>query len=345
VTLILGAALGATQFPILTHADHAVGLWAWVLVASVAESLYWPIYHSAAALLGDEASRGREIGARTAVTALVGVIGPLVGGFLLAGFDPLVDFALASVLALSSVVPLALIDKIPAGAVPTARQSVAAIDTRGMGTFAADGWMASGLAIAWPMILFTSLGSHYEVFGWSNAAAGLVGAVTGVLCGRAVDRGNRDTYVALVTAALLIGFGLRAGASWSPLAAAIANATGAAVTGLYVPVLLSVIYERAKRSGSAYRFHFSAEAGWDTGAAVGCLSAAVVAWFAPAASLAVLPAALGVLVLWRCLRGQPHPAAAPGRKILASSLGPGSADTMAPQPVSTTPARGRTQAR
>jgi hypothetical protein len=195
------------------------------------------------------------------------------------------------------------------------------------------------------MILFTSLGFHYEVFGWSNAAAGLVGAVTGVLCGRAVDRGNRDTYVALVTAALLIGFGLRAGASWSPLAAAIANATGAAVTGLYVPVLLSVIYERAKRSGSAYRFHFSAEAGWDAGAAVGCLSAAVVAWFAPAASLAVLPAALGVLVLWRCLRGQPHPAAAPGRKILASSLGPGSADTMAPQPVSTTPARGRTQAR
>jgi hypothetical protein len=170
--------------------------------------------------------------------------------------------------------------------------------------------MSSGLALAWPIVLFVSLGSHYEAFGIANAGAGLVGAATGLLCGRAIDRGERDRYLLLVSCALAVGFALRACASWSPMAATVANASGAAVAGLYVPVLMSVIYDRAQHSGAAYRFHFAAEAGWDLGAAAGCLAAAMVAWATAVPSMAMIPGFLGVFAMYRCVRGQAVPAPA-----------------------------------
>jgi MFS family permease len=307
-TMAIGAALGALQFLPLMRADEPIWLMAWLLVVSLAESLYWPVYHSAAAVTGGGASRGRELGIRTAVGALVGVVGPLAGGILLERFGPALDFSIAAALSLLSVVPLMLMRGVDAGPVPSMRESMRGIDRSGIATFAADGWMASGLALAWPMVLFTSLGSHYEAFGLANAAAGLVGAVAGLTCGRAIDRGRRDGYLVLVCAALALGFALRACASWSPVAAAIANASGAAVMGLYVPVLMSVIYDRAKQSGAAYQFHFAAEAGWDAGAASGCIAAALVAWATMVPSLAVLPAALGIWAIYRCVHGQSVPA-------------------------------------
>ena len=298
--VVLGVILAACQFVPLMRAEQPLWLAVWLLTVSMAESLYWPVYHSAAAVTGG-ACRGRELGVRTAVGALVGVLGPLAGGLLLAHFGPAVDFGIAAALVISSMLPILAMGRIEAGPIPSMRESVRGVDRRGMMTFAADGWMASGLAIAWPMVLFLSLGSHYESFGLANAGAGLVGAATGLLCGRAIDRGDRDRYLGLVCCALALSFALRASASLSPLAANIAHATGAAVMGLYVPVLMSAIYDRAKQSGAAYRFHFAAEAGWDAGAAAGCLAAAAVALATEMPSFVVLPASLGICAVYLCV--------------------------------------------
>ena len=72
--------------------------------------------------------------------------------------------------------------------------------------------------------------------------------------------------------------------------------------GFYVPILMSVMYAGAKRSEGAYAFHVAAEAGWDLGAAGGCLVAAAVASTGSRASLAVIPSGLAVFVLYRTLR-------------------------------------------
>jgi MFS family permease len=303
-TMMLGAVLGGLQFFPLMHADSTLWLLVWLVTISLAEGLYWPVYHSAVAVTGG-ASRGRELGTRTAVGALVGVVGPLAGGILLSQFGPAVDFGIAAIFSVLSILPLVLLREFQAGPIPSLLGSMRGVHRTAVMAFAADGWMASGLALAWPMALFLALGSHYEAFGVANAAAGLVGAAAGLVCGRAVDRGERDRYLILVCVALGLGFALRAGAGWSPLAATIANITGAAVMGLYAPVLMSVIYDRAKQSGKAYRFHVAAEAGWDVGAASGCLVAAVVVWATASPSLAVVPAALGVLGIYWCVRTKP----------------------------------------
>jgi hypothetical protein len=206
---------------------------------------------------------------------------------------------------LLSIVPLAALKRIPAGPVPKFHESVRACDAFGMIVFAADGWMASGIAMAWPMILFTALGSHYEALGLSNAGAGVLGVVAGLYCGKAIDRGGRDNYVALVSVALAAGIALRALAGWSPPAAAVVNAMGAAVMGFYVPMLMSVMYEGAKRSAGAYTFHFAAEGGWDLGAAAGCIAAAAVAASGLGSSLAVIPSGLAVVALYASFRRAP----------------------------------------
>ncbi len=313
-TLMLGAALGAVQFLPLMQAAEPAWLLAWLGLVSLAECLYWPVHHAAQAVIGGEC-RGREMGIKSAVGALVGVFGPLAGGMLLTRCGPTVDFAVAAVLSLASILPLFRLGDIPAGPVPSFRDSLQAVDRSAIATFAADGWMSSGLGFAWPMVLFLALGSHYEAFGAANAAAGLVGAATGLICGRAIDRGERDRYLTLVCLALTLGFVLRVGAGWSPLAATLANATGAAVAGLYLPVLMSVIYDRAKRSGEAYRFHVAAEAGWDAGAAAGCLVGALLAWATAMPSLAVLPAALGIFGIHAGVRSprRAAPLVAPAR--------------------------------
>lgn len=294
---IVAVALSALQFVPLTQAQEWPWLIVWIAVVSLAESTYWPIYHSACAVVGYKAF-GRELGIRSAVVAIVNVIGPAVGGFILAQHGPAIEFSLAALIALMSIIPLVGLKRILAGPVPEFHRALKRSDAQGIKVFAADGWLSAGLTITWPMILFLSLGARYDALGLANAGAGLAGAIAGLYSGAAIDRGTSHRAALWISIAIGAAIVLRSFAAWTPLGAAAANATGAVVTGFYVPVLMSVMYDGAKRSAGAYAFHFAAEAGWDLGAAAGCLIAAVVASSGVPAPLAILPSLAAVLVLY-----------------------------------------------
>ncbi len=314
--LVFGTAIVALQFLPLMHAEHRCCLMAWMVCVALGESLYWPVYH--AAVSGDPESRGRQIALRTTISTLISVLAPLSGACLLTRFGPAADFGIASSLTLLAALPLAVLSAAPAGPVPALRGALAGADLRSLLAFAGDGWLSSGVFIAWPMIMFASLGSHYEAFGASNAVAGIVGAAASTLCGRGIDRGQRDTYLNGVCLMLMAVLMMRSAAAFSPWAAALANLTGAAVGALYTPVLMSTIYDRAKRSGAAFRFHFAAEAGWDLGAVSGCLAAALLALLCRhAPSLAILPAAAGIFLIHPCIRSRRAPVAGVGDALAA----------------------------
>jgi MFS transporter, DHA1 family, inner membrane transport protein len=59
----------------------------------------------------------------------------------------------------------------------------------------------------------------------------------------------------------------------APLAV-LANASGALVACLYVPVFGTAVYNQAKRSPCTLGFHIASEAGWDLGGASALLVAA-----------------------------------------------------------------------
>lgn len=306
--IMAGALVMATQFWPLLHARDPLWLGVWLFIVALGESLYWPCYHSAVAVTGAPDARGRELGLRNVISALVGITGPLLGGVLLQRFGPAVDFSIAAAITLISLWPLSLMAPLKAGEIPSLREALGAVDTRSLKAFASDGYISGGLILAWPMALFVSLGSEYESLGYANALASLVGAGVGLVAGRVIDAGRRDKALFWVSLALVASFAFRACGSWSQPAAHLANASGAAVIGVYTTVLMSLIYDRAKGSGAAYRFHFAMEGGWDAGAALGCLAGAAAAQVTGVPSLATLPSVLGVWVMYRCVRGRKAPA-------------------------------------
>ncbi|HEX2942596.1 MAG TPA: hypothetical protein VHO91_16210 [Rhodopila sp.] len=312
--MLLGAAIAALQFLPLIRASQPAWLAAWIGIVSLGECIYWPIYHAANAVCGGaDGRRGRQLALRQMASTATSIIGPVVGGLMLTRLGPAAEFGTASALTLASITPLFWMGPINLGRVPTMRESIRAADRVGMLAFAADGWISAGLGIAWPMILFTSLNSSYDALGWAGSAAAVAGALAGLGCGVAIDKGYRHRMARLITLGLLLGIAIRVASAWAPWAALLANVLAAAVGGLYVPTLMSVIYDRAKRSGSAYQFHLSAEAGWDTGCILGCIASAAVACTGIATTFSVVPAILGVVLLHRCIRAEPSqtPARAP----------------------------------
>lgn len=302
--VILGALLAALQFWPMYYASQAAGLLTWLFIVALAESLYWPVYHAAVAVTGVDGSRGRELGIRAAVGAIVAIAGPFAGGLLMQHIGAIANFTIAGAIMAMAAIPFFLMRDFDAGPVPSVGQSIHNVDRRTFVIFASDGWMSAGMHLAWPMVLFVALDSNYEQMGLANALAGIAGAAGALLCGRAIDRGSRDKYLTIVSIALVGGLLLRALTFNDKVLVLIANASAAAIMALYIPVIMSHVYDRAKTSGQAYRFHFVMEAAWDLGVSAGCLCAALVVILTATPSLAVLPALLGVLMIYLLMRRQ-----------------------------------------
>jgi Major Facilitator Superfamily len=88
--LMIAGTIGAgLQYPLLAEV-HGVGPTLFLLcaVSSVADTFYWTTYHAYFASLGDVEHRGHQLGAREAVAATVGIVGPLLTGWALTAFGP-----------------------------------------------------------------------------------------------------------------------------------------------------------------------------------------------------------------------------------------------------------------
>ncbi|MEJ0044074.1 MAG: MFS transporter [Rhizomicrobium sp.] len=252
------------------------GLVLLILASAIADTVYWPSYHAYFAALGDEDHRGQQLGLREAVTAALGIVTPLFFGWLLVAYGPRVAFwATGAVQALSAIPVLFMPDVKVAKEAPGAFRAALS----GAVLFIGDGWIAAGYILTWQIALFVALGENYLAYGGALAVAALVGAAGGLALGRLIDagKGRRAVWYAIGLLALVIA--LRAGALHSPALAVIANALGALVACLYVPTMMTAVYNQAKRSPCVLRFHIAAEGGWDIGVTTGLTAAAAITWF------------------------------------------------------------------
>lgn len=292
--VIVGALLVGAEFPVLARV-HGVGpiLFAFVGLSAVADTIYWTCYHAYFAALGDEEHRGHQIGAREAIAAVVGIVGPLATGWALTVLGPDVAFwATGLVLALSAL-PLLATPKVAVIAdAPGALRAAWA----GVRLFAVDGWIGAGTYLVWQLALFISLGRSFTAYGAAMALAALVGAVSGLLLGRWIDRGYGVRAVWAATGAVAFGIALRAAAMGHPLLAVVANAAGTVVAALYVPTLMTAVYNQAKSSPCPLRFHIATEGGYDAGCSAGLMAAAGLLWSGVSFSLILLLPLVGVLI-------------------------------------------------
>ena len=298
--VIAGTCLTALQYPLLA-AVHGVGvgLFALCVVASLGDTFYWSGYHAYFAALGNHEHRGSEVGAREAIAALVGIVSPLVTGWALFTLGPAVAFGATALILLSAAFPLLWTpDIVVPRHVPHAIRGA----IPGMQLFLADGWIAAGYHFVWQIALFLSLRQSYVAYGGALALSALVGAAAGLLLGRHIDAGHGRSAVAYALGVLVLTTIMRAAAPGHALLAITANALGALVVCLYIPTLMTAVYNQAKRSACTLRFHVATEGAWDVGGASGCLVAALLAASGVSLSVAILLSLLGAGGLFVLLR-------------------------------------------
>jgi hypothetical protein len=222
---------------------------------------------------------------------VVGIASPLATGWLLVVFGPIIAFGAASVMLLLSALPLLWTPN-----VTVAREAPGAFKAAIPGTllFVADGWIAAGFYFTWQIALFLSLHENFLAYGGALAVAALVGALTGLVLGRQLDRGHGARAVSLALSLIALVLLLRALAVDRAALAVIANALGSFGACLYIPTLMTALYNQSKRAPCPLRFQVAAEGGWDVGGASGALAAALLIGFGAPLSAGILLALFGV---------------------------------------------------
>jgi MFS family permease len=267
--------------------------------SAIGEAFYWTSYHASFAYLGDGEHRGHQIGMREAVASVAGIAGPLIGGLALTQFGARTAFTAAALVQAVAALPLLRIPRIK---VPASMPGGFRAARNGFALFACDGWMAAGVLFAWQVALFVSLGESFSAFGGALAVAGAAGAVASLVLGRHIDGGHGGIAVGITFAALTGLTLFRAGATDQAALAVIANACGAVVLSLYIPTLMTAVYNQAKQSSCPLRFHAAAEGGWDAGGATGCLLIALLTWAGVPLSICILTALPGIALSYSFLR-------------------------------------------
>ncbi|HVV93968.1 MAG TPA: MFS transporter [Hyphomicrobiales bacterium] len=323
--VVAGTVLLAAQFPIIAEV-HGVGVMLAVLigVAALGDTVYWSTYHAYFAALGDQEHRGQQIGARQAIVAAVGVVAPLLTGWILVGFGPRAAFGASGIATLLAAVPLIWTPAVPV--VPRAPGAFRAA-AGGIRIFLTDGWMGAGLGFVWQIALFLSLKESFLDFGGAMALAASAAAAAGLVVGRRIDAGGGGRAVPVAAAGLAALMVLRAAAADHAALAVAANALASLGSCLYVPVEMTALYNMAKRSPCPLRFQVAAEGAWDVGGGSAALVAAAMLWCGvPISVVLLLPLiglAAGAVVLRRYYAEQSLPATGLATAATAASRGTG----------------------
>lgn len=298
--VIAGTILCGVEYPLLAQV-HGVGSALYILcaVSALGDTLYWTCYHAYFAALGDAEHRGHQIGAREAVAAIVGVVGPLIAGWALTTLGPTIAFDATAVVLLAAAGPIYFTPN-----VAIARRAPTALSQAwpSIGMFAADGWASSGYYLVWQIALFLALGRSFAAFGGAMAIAAFAGAALGLMAGRWIDRGHGAKAVWLAIGSAVICVILRAVGYGDPVLAVAANASGALVAAFYTPTMMTAVYNQAQRSACTLRFHIACEAGWDAGGAAGLTAAAALIHAGAPLGAAIAMSLLGTAAMFVLLR-------------------------------------------
>ncbi len=298
--VIAGTAMTGLQYPLLADV-HGVGWKLFILcaISAIGDTVYWTSYHAYFASLGDTEHRGHQLGAREAIAALVGIVGPLVTGWALTALGPQIAFGATAFVLVLAALP---IFGTPNVAVAEEVPGVFRAAVPGILMFAADGWIAAGFYFVWQIALFLVLGESFTAYGGAMALAALAGAASGLLLGHFIDAGHGGRAVWIAAGSLIVVIALRAASYEDPFLAVVANAAGALVPALYVPTMMTAVYNQAKGSPCVLRFHVATEGGWDVGAASGCMATAALLWAGVPISFGILLSLLGTGAIFVLLR-------------------------------------------
>jgi MFS transporter, DHA1 family, inner membrane transport protein len=269
---------------------------------AASSSFYWTTYHAYVAQIGNNEHRGQQVSAMEFFGMIAGIIAPLIMGFLLTWFNAWVGFGFIAFAMALAALPFLYgpqIDVVRDAIVPPESRREARL------LMLTDGIRTAATHFLWLIVLFLTLKSNYVAFGGALALAGITGAIMALFVGKWIDIGKGLRAVRIGYGMMTISSVLKAVGFNLPWSAVGANALYSVAFPSYITALNTQVYNLARQSPCALRFHIVAEGGWDLGMTIGCGFAALLVYlgfgfFWPLA-IGVVGCMLGYIVLTRSM--------------------------------------------
>lgn len=275
IMLIAGTVVIAAQYgAIASVRGYDWTLAVYIVFTAFSNMLYWTVYHPVFAAAGDSRDRGVQLGARQAITALAGIVGPIVSGFLLNSAGPWMAFGMATLVAALSIWPLIGIRDYPVALKAPAGAWRSSLTCSWL--FLSDGFLWLGAGMAWSMLLFERIGARFDAYGLVLALAAVAGAVASFTVGRRIDLGHGRAAVLVAAVLGAIVYAMRALVGENVIALLTVVAASTVLIHFYTPTFMAAYYNEAKKAPCPFRLQCVAETGWDMGAVLGCLAGAAV---------------------------------------------------------------------
>ena len=275
--LIFGTLVEGLGFLILSQIHSpSLLLLGYILCAAFGSCFYWSSLHTLISILGDADKRGAQESLKQAISALIGIVGPLLGAFLLVHFGSTTAFVSAGFIQACSIATLFGIANLQIAPEATIDPKAA---TNIWWIYYADGLRTVANFYIWMVALFVVLGQNFSAFGLVLALGGVIGAIMSLGVGRMIDLGHVARAKQIATVIMAISVCLKAYGYKTPWIAVLASASTAVAFPLWGSVMMSRVYNLAQKSACPLRFQVIGEGAWDLGVATGSSLAAALAYF------------------------------------------------------------------
>lgn len=224
--------------------------WIAPIFLTIHKIFYWPAFHAALARSGDRHNRGTELSWLGFIRYGFGILGPLIGGFIVVWFDFSTLFIVAAVTILCSAWPLLKTRAMKIGTPFSYRspwQIIFAHRYRGM-VLAMTG-MGENLIdlVFWPIFMFIVLGSTAKVGVVSAFTVGVMVCVSFAV-GELSDKYSRRTILKASVPFMMLGYLFRP-LALSPLRVLASETFNkVAYIGVNLPMVYR-LYEQATKAG------------------------------------------------------------------------------------------------
>lgn len=295
-SVILGTLFFAGIFPLLSHV-HGLGVWLviFMIYVSTSDTLYWLPFHAYYSAMGDAEHRGKQFGAREALTTVFTSVAPLTGGFLIGHFGFWSAYTLSAFVMILSAIPVFLMKECSPGKELNLKQAMKELDFDGFKLLLGDSISSNANAFLWPVVLFLLVGNFVMVGGIMTLELFLT-AILFLVLGHYFDKGKGER---ILTIALILYVTVIMGRSlfvYNTVTILIFEVLAAFMICFYSSALNPIFYNLSKRSHNTLWYHFFGEVGWDIGAFLTFSAGALITFMGVHLRYVMLLALIGLFI-------------------------------------------------
>lgn len=264
--LMAATTLYAFVFPLLglAYRSHALVI-VFVAYFAFTDTMYWLVYHSYFAALGDAGKRGKEIFYREALIGAGSILAPLLGGFLISAQGFRFIWVLSIVFMLFSLEPLIKAEPVRLVSSFSFREGIRHVNKLGFWLYLTAGFHDFAHIFTWSLVLFIMLG-NVASFGLLLSIAVALKVLAYYVMGKSMDAGRPQHAFwlgGLIILGVIVGRAFYANTIPAVLTL---DAILVIAMGLVYPLLDLANYNTSKTSGNPLWFQFFSETGYDIGA-------------------------------------------------------------------------------